>query len=135
VGEEQRLKRPLGVTILAILSIFSGGYIVFATTGLLGPSTFFEDLSEISTIEEGLDVYVFFSAFLWVAVGGALLSGKSWGRTASIIITVIGLAIEIPLQLIQGGGSWFSIIIGIIVLWYLRKSHVKAFFNQKTIQE
>ena len=135
MGEEQRLKRPLGVMILAILSILSGGSIIFQTTGFWGTTTFFEGLSKLSTFEQGLSLYGFFSAFLWVAIGGALFSGKRWGRTLTIIFTLIGLAIQVPIEIVLGGASWISIILGVIVIWYLRKPHVKAFFNQKTMQE
>ena len=136
MGEEQRLKRPLGVTILAILSILSGGYVIFTTTGFWGPSTFFEDLSKISTIEAGLEVYSFFGSVMLVAVGAALFSGKSWGRTVVIIMTIISIISIVGLYLLQiANPGYYELIFDGIVLWYLRKPHVKAFFNQKTMQE
>jgi len=136
VGEEPKLKRPRGVTILAILSILTGAYVIFFTAGFFATSTSFEALFEISSIEEGRGVYAFFGSLMLIAVGGALFSGKSWARTLVIIMSIISIISIVGLYLLQiANPGYYEIILDAIVLWYLRKPHVKAFFNQKTMQE
>ena len=126
------LKRPRGVTILAVFFIINGAFMLVYTTGFES-SALFESFSQISTIEEGLDVFSYIGYFVGFAVAGAMLSGKGWGRTIAVIFSIIGLAYGITFM-IFGGNTWLDILINGIVLWYLRKPHVKAYFGQSKMR-
>jgi len=55
VDETSKQKRPLGVTILAILSILGGGIMVFEIVGFgIASPSIFEILSEMPLEERGL---------------------------------------------------------------------------------
>jgi len=127
------LKRPRGVTILAVFFIINGAFMLVYTTGFES-SALFESFSQISTIEEGLDAFSYISYFVGFAVAGAMLSGKGWGRTIAIILSAIGLIILVTFAIFGDGSGWFGIIINAIVLWYLRKPHVKAYFGQSKMR-
>ena len=88
-----------------------------------------EIFSQISTIEEGIDVYSYILYFVGFAVAGAMLSGKGWGRTLIVILTIIEIVLA-AVFLFWDGRQVVVLIIGVIILWYLRKPHVKAYFGQ-----
>jgi len=131
VGEEQKPKRPRGITILAILFIISGFIVLSSIFGFgLEQSQFFEDLSEMSLEDQGSVVYSIITSFLAVVVGGAMFSGKSWAWPVIIILVIIDLALAVLSQIFSLGITPISIVIDVIVLWYLRKPHVKAYFGR-----
>ena len=62
-------------------------------------------------------------------IAGALFSGRSWGRKIVIILAIISLIVGI-ITIISGEGTpIFSIILNSIILWYMRREHVKAYFR------
>jgi len=101
------LKRPRGVTILAILFIINGGFMLLYLSEFGTPLEIF---SQISTIEEGIYVYSYVSYFVGFAIAGAMLSGKGWGRTIAVILTIIGIALG-AVFLLWDGRQVFTLII------------------------
>lgn len=130
MGEEPKPKRPRGITILAILFIIGGGYGLYSFLGFgIEPSPF-EGLPEMSLEEQGWFVYSISSAILAIAVGGAMFSGKSWAWPVIIILVIIDLALAVLSQIFSLGITPILIVIDAIVLWYLRKPHVKEYFGR-----
>ncbi len=118
-------ERPTGVTILAVLymiggiSVLIGGFLINIILGdLLG------SLSTIpgADVDAGLPmmcwiVFIVIALFYFLIAFG-LLKGQKWARTLAIIFAIIGL-INIPI----------GTIISIIILIYLFKPEVKAYFQ------
>ena len=100
--------RPTGVTILAILEIVSG--IMMGNEGVAV-------LGAISGITVVLGAMSFFMAW-------GLLKGKSWAWTITLILTIISLIFDLPSMNVIG------IIIDIVILYYLFRPHVKAYFGK-----
>jgi hypothetical protein len=66
-----------------------------------------------------------------IAVGVAMFSGKRWAWPAVIIMVIVDLAISIIFEFVGDyQGSFFVIILDVIVLLYMRKSNVKAYFGR-----
>ena len=114
--------RPTGVTILAILEIISG-------ISAIGAGSMFATMSGMM----GIDVAAYAGAVSggMIALGIAsfimawgLLKGKSWAWTITLILTIIGLASNAVSFNVIG------IIINAIVLYYLYRPHVKAYFGK-----
>lgn len=99
-----KVSRPTGVTILGILQIL--GSVVMLLAGL-GVATF-----------GGFGVAIFVFGILSLIFALALFSGRNWAR----ILMLIGAALDII--------SIVGIIWGIILLWYLTRPHVVAYFKQ-----
>ncbi len=53
-----------------------------------------------------------------------LLKGKSWVWTITLILTIISLIFDLPSMNIIG------LIIDVIILYYLFRPHVKAYFGK-----
>ncbi len=124
------MSRPAGVTILGILHAIGGA---FAIVGVLMGIT----LMTVGAFQDAFMVGA--GGFLVVLAGvlaavnfgiaGALFSGRAWGRMIVIILAIISLIIGIITIVSGDASSIISIILNVIILWYLRRPHVKAYFQ------
>ncbi len=67
------------------------------------------------------------AAYFFVAWG--LLTGKSWAWTITLILTVIDIAMGL-ISIIANPASIIGLIINGIILYYLFRPHVKAYFGK-----
>ncbi len=130
----EQKKRPTGVTILAILALIGGILMIIGGILALTGSAFLATQGEggvaALVIIIGLIMLVTGVLDLVFAVGAWSL--KPWAWTLGIIVWAIGLVLAI----VQGAtsGNWgnqaISIIISIIVLYYLNTRGVKEAFGK-----
>jgi hypothetical protein len=120
------MERPTGVTILAVL------YFVQGVMMLIFPIMFSICLASMMSLpgaEEadtggalgaGILCWAVFGilALFYFIIGIGLLKGQNWARVVAIIFAIIGL-INVPI----------GTIISIIILIYLFKADVKAYFQ------
>ncbi len=145
--QDQR-KRPLGVTIIAILSIIGGILLFFAGIAIMIGAAFFPLIQQDISNELPPSYRIFFSqiglwafggfstglgiAFIILAIG--LLKRKSWAWTGMLVVQIIGIISDI-LFLFIAGYDVVSTIIGLaisgIIIYYLYRSNVKAYFGKK----
>ena len=120
--------RPTGVTLLVILEILAGiiafGMIFYV---LLIQATF--------PINSVIYFTLIGSVSLILAYG--LWSGRSWAWTATLILSTIGILFWLAnlLDIITVSpsidwGSIINIVIYLIIIFYLTRPHVKAFFKR-----
>lgn len=131
-----RMERPFGVTILAILAILNAlmafGSAALAGTmfawlealsgGFGGPSGFFAGIGLIVASVAA----IFGIIYLLIAWG--LWTGQGWAWTVTLILTILSLIGSI-IALIAIVGI-VPLIINIIILYYLTRQHVKAYFGK-----
>lgn len=118
-------ERPTGVTILAILMILYGILIIVGgfLIGIAGASPFI-----------GISVYIFIYVIwgiLYIIGGLGLLSLQDWARILAIIINVLGLigGIILTITIIGAIIGLPMLIISIIIIWYLTREDVAAYFT------
>ena len=127
------MSRPTGITILAILELIAG--IIFATAAIAigaiatmgGPSMFGMMASAIGGFIAAILVMLAMFSFI---ISGALFSGKRWGRGIVIVFSIIDLVLS-AVSIV--GGNVFSIadiILNLIILYYMWRPHVIAYFNK-----
>ena len=114
--------RPTGVTILAILEIISG--IIAIAAGLL-----IATISSMIGIEFGaiggiISVIVIALGVASFVMAWGLLQGKSWAWTATLILTITSLIFDLV------GANLVGLIIDGVILYYLFRPNVKAFFGK-----
>ncbi len=133
------MNRPTGITVLGILYTIGGIVMIILdmvvigilSFGIIGtsylPSNFF--------IFGGLMAIVLvIVAIIQFTIAGALFSGKSWARKLVIIFVIIDLIFE-TFSLFAGNVFGIILIIfDIIVLYYMWRPHVIAFFKGTNIQ-
>ncbi len=137
-------KRPIGVTIIAILIIIGG--ILLLLAGIAGVAV--GSLSISQTI--GLGFVIIGAIILAVGIGYlvvsyGLLKGKKWSWTITVVLLFIGIVINVVSIIIFGyftfdtdtssflttnSGSIAGIIISVIILYYLYRPHVKSYFGK-----
>lgn len=138
--------RPLGVTILAILEIIGGilelllalGFFAIAALINVGDvrdriGTSVPDwvLNNAPAFFGILGLFFLIMAIISLVLGWAFLKGKSWARTLAIIFLVLSIIGNIIG--IVGGTSIFSVVLSIllpiIIVWYLYRPNVKLWFT------
>jgi hypothetical protein len=113
--------RPLGVTIIAILAVIGGigsvlsGFAIMAIIPLLG------------IIFGGLLIIIGLAYFV-VAYG--LWKGLNWAWNITLIVSVIGIIVGLGSIVVGNIGALFHLIVNVIVIYYLYRSNVKAYFGK-----
>ncbi len=149
--------RPLGVTIIAILTIIGGILLVLGGVALIAVGA----LISVAPPHTSAAIFGVISAAIWsvllvVGIGYlvmfyGLLKGKGWAWTITIILIFIGIAIQIisttsaavfnSSLASSGSSSTNTVISGIIggiigiavnvaVIYYLYRPNVRAFFGK-----
>ncbi len=138
--------RPTGVTVLAVLAILGGlagiavGGLLLAAGAIVGTlnlSTTYPQLAAYnfttSTIAVLLEIFgavLLILGILDLALGVGFLGGKSWAWTVGIIVGILSIVIDVPAIIFFGSTNIVGIILWVIILYYLTRPHVKAFFGK-----
>ena len=121
--------RPLGVTIIAILTIIGGiGFLISGITAV-GVAPFLPDLGILSAAI-GAVLIALGIAYFVMAYG--LWKGKGWAWTITLVLSFIGIVLGIASIVTGNIGALFHLVINIIVVYYLYRPNVKIFFGKST---
>jgi hypothetical protein len=131
----QRPSRPVGITILAVLEILIGAIGLLASLAIIGFSALFSTLprvgSLLGTIGLIIGGVVLFFSIIWLATGAGFLHGRGWSWTLGMvfsILSLLGAVGALTIGLITGGVG--GLIFWGLMLYYLTRTHVKAFFGK-----
>lgn len=128
-------RRPLGVTIVAILMIvngiilMAGGAFGVSTAGILGAEVgglLVGGIMAISSVVIALGI-----ASLVIAWG--LITGKGWAWVVTVILSIISIIMSI-ISIVAGNfGSIISLIINGVILYYMYRPDVKSYFGRSKL--
>ena len=136
--------RPTGVTIIAVLNIISGIIMLIGGFGLAAIGSILPTMTTIDPNASGQMALAGLLGPAGVALGGiliilgiisfivawGLLKGKGWAWSLTMILSIISIIINI-VSLVGGNfGGVVNIIISGIIIYYLYRPHVKAFFGK-----
>jgi hypothetical protein len=113
--------RPLGVTIIAILAIIGG------ISSVLGGLTVLAIVPILGIILGGILIVIGLAYF---AVAYGLLKGLRWAWVFTLIVSVIGIIVGLGSIVVGNVGSLFHVIVNAIVIYYLYRPNVKAYFGK-----
>jgi lysylphosphatidylglycerol synthetase-like protein (DUF2156 family) len=136
------MARPLGVTIIAILMAIAGIAMIVAGVsalflGSLIPlagqtQDFAGDISSTMlggfAVASGAVMLALGIASLIIAYG--LFKGRGWAWTAAVVLSIIGIVMSVVSIVTGNFGSIISLIINGIIIYYLYRPHVKAYFGR-----
>jgi hypothetical protein len=131
----RRPSRPVGITILAVLEILIGIVGLLASLAIIGLSALFSTLPRVGSLLGTFGVIiggvVLFFSLIWLATGAGFLHGRAWSWTLGMIFSILSLLGAIgalTIGLITGGVG--GMIFWGLMLYYLTRTHVKAFFGK-----
>src|SRR5438093_9316983 len=151
---QPKLPRPTVVTVLAVLAILGAiallfsGAVLIGLGLLLGTLTASVDITSaitnagypglaslgvgtISALIIALGAVCLIVGILYLAVGIGFFGGKRWAWNLGIIVSVIGIVLNV-IQMIGGNYSGvLSLIISLLIIYYLMRPHVKVFFARE----
>jgi lysylphosphatidylglycerol synthetase-like protein (DUF2156 family) len=132
--------RPIGVTILAILEILGGlvelgiGGLLLVAAGFIGgiasqvPEV--PNLPGIGGLIAGIILFigivVVILGVLALIIAWGLWTGQGWAWTLALILAIVSLIFSI----LSLPGGIIGLLIDILILYYLTRPHVKAFFGK-----
>ena len=132
----QKPSRPTGVAILAILELIGGviglllGILLIGVGGSGILSSFgFGLVSGIVAAVGGIIVVV---SVLVLILGWGMWTGKSWAWTIAVILYILGVLSGIGSLAVGALTGVVGLVISILILWYLWRPHVRAFFGHGT---
>ncbi len=152
---QPKLPRPTGVTILAVLAILGAIAFLFSGAVLIGlglllgtliasiditnaittagyPGLASLGVGTISALIIALGAAILIVGILYLAVGVGFLGGKRWAWNLGIVVSAIGIVLNV-IQMIGGNYSGVvSLIISLLIIYYLMRPHVKVFFGKGT---
>lgn len=150
-------KRPTGVTIIAILIIIGGIVLLIGGLSLIGLGALLSisstetvqtstgsiesaELAAMGMIPLVLGTILLIIGIVYLVVSYGLLKGKGWAWIVTVVVTSIGLIIQIVSSILAGsitssvvvglGSNIVGIIISGVILYYMFRPHVKAYFGR-----
>ncbi len=135
-------KRPTGVTVLAILEILGGlaglvgGAALIGVAALVSSSDFatlypqLAGIGSVSTLLYALGALALIFGILGLVLGIGFLGGKGWAWTLGIVVGILNIVVSIAETAIGFSSNIIGIIFPIIIIYYLMRPHVKAFFGK-----
>jgi uncharacterized membrane protein (DUF2068 family) len=119
-----------------------GGVVLIGLSAFLGAGGWEmipdEALQQMALAFTSVPIFAFASAFLMIiglvllilAILGFIMTwglwtGKSWARTITMILAVIGIITG----LFSLPGSIISILIDVVILYYLTRPHIRAYYQ------
>ncbi len=124
--------RPTGVTIVAILNILGGIFMfIFVALAVIGSSvspSLDEDVDGgfVLTV---LGILIALGIVYFVVAYG-LLKGGAWAWTAAVILSIISIILNVISIGTFSILTIVNIILDAIILYYLYRPHVKAYFGK-----
>ncbi|ABL78789.1 hypothetical protein [Thermofilum pendens] len=115
---QQGRKRPLGVTILAYLYLFSGIFVLGMVQAMMA---------------ENLPAETFLAWLLYgvalMATGVGFMYGMKWAWWLAVVNQSLSALIMLVLTVINDPIWLFGLFISLVVLYYVLRPHVKEFFG------
>jgi len=110
----QRRRRPIGVTILAILIILAGLFFLLISLAALVLGTVF-----LGGFGLALGAVLVILALLTLAAGFGLLGMRPWSWWLSVIVLVLSILSQVGSYQIGTGSLWGIAIPGLILVYLL----------------
>jgi len=127
--------RPLGVTLLAVLHVIQAvifvliGFVVVAVGGFIS-----RRMLVVPHLLRGIlwiiGAVLIIVGLLYLVLAYGLWSGKGWAWWISLILAGLGVILSI-LSLLRGGVvAVITLLLDLLIIYYLLKPNVKAFFGE-----
>jgi uncharacterized membrane protein (DUF2068 family) len=126
------------VTIIAILNIIGGvimlfaGLFIFPFINLSMPQSEFQQQLQVLTIAVASGAFMLALGIAGLVIAYGLIKARGWAWTAAVVLSIIVLIMSVVSIATGNIGSIISLAINGVILYYLYRRHVKAYF-EKTV--
>lgn len=125
--------RPLGITVLAVLSFLGGLFLLLGGLGSLGLGVFLAAAAGVGFLFQILGLLALALGVFELAVGYGFWTLKPWAWTFAFVAFAIGILLDI-LRFFSWGGYGFSnilisIVLAGIVIYYLNQPTIRQAFK------
>ncbi len=128
-----KVERPFGVTVIAVLAGIGGVLGILGGIGGLAISSMFSGYGHGGAMLSALIMVYSLLAIIFgvldLILAWGLWNGFEWAWLLGVILSGLGALIAL-LSLINNPGSIISLIVNGIILYYLFKPEVKAYFGR-----
>jgi len=118
-----------GIVGLAAGALFIG-IAALASSSLAAQYPALGSISGIASILYALGAVALILGIISIIVAIGFLGGKGWAWTLGIVVSVINIIVSIVETIIGFSSNIVGIIFSIIIIYYLMRPHVKAFFGK-----
>ncbi len=144
--------RPLGIAILAILGIIAGIIVLLGSLAAIGLSAFLGlafltdpgglpiPVAVITALGTLLGIVLLIVAIIILIVSRGLWIGSNWARVLMLILLALGVLssawtlwglYQAAAVLIDYASPVVTLLVELLFIYYLTRSHVIAFFTRK----
>jgi len=132
------MNRPFGVTLLALLHVLQAILAFIIGLVLVALGTFlprfltqFPRLARHTGLFEIIGAIAIIVASLYLLLSYGLWTGKGWAWTISLILAGLGIILSLVTLILRGGvGGVIALILDAVIIYYLTRVNVKAFFGK-----
>jgi hypothetical protein len=134
--------RPTGVTIIGVLMAIAGVVMIIAGISAMAIAPLIPMAAQSQDLAGGISSamlggFAVAAGAVMLALGIAslviaygLFKGRSWAWTAAVVLSIIGIVMSVVSIVTGNFGSIVSLIINGIIIYYLYRPHVKAYFGK-----
>ncbi len=118
-------ERPLGVTIIGILWIIGGILAIVRGLGIVVLGSVVAGVFGLFIGAAGLII-----GFVYLVLGVGCFKGWPWVWTVGVIFSIISIIMGLFSLFSTGAGALLDIVIAAVILYYLFRPNVKAWFGK-----
>jgi hypothetical protein len=128
------MKRPLGVTIIAIVLTISG--ILNILVGLIGLDILKIDLGTLATGAQANAGALVISGILTLIVAAGMFATSTWAWWLTVAVMIFRIVVDGWAVIAYGWSSTIgysalvNVVISLIILWYFNRANVRAAFGR-----
>ncbi len=122
------MQRPVGATILAVLTFLVGIFRILRGLAALGVGflTFFTTSPNLGVNYIILSIGLLLAGLVLLVLGYGLFQLRTWAWMWTVILLIIGLLMDFASLLVGGGVEWFGAGLSLVVLIYMLTSGVRS---------
>lgn len=129
MNAKMRKERPLGVTVIGVLLLLYGLFMILAGVS-------FSSLGDLDDLELAVQMVSLIMGFAYLLLALGFFKGWGWVWMLTMVVVILGIIWSVVSWIIDGSNTdtlWemmIGLIIPVIIMLYMSSTNVKAFFGK-----